>query len=416
MKIKSWFHMYAGLPRSIYVLFVVRIISAMGNFVYPFLTMYLTEKMGFSARQAGAFFMVSAMCSGIGSIIGGKLSDHFGRKKQLITFMSMAGICFVPCAFLGESIWIPILIIFAGLFSGAAQPVQSAMVTDLTNKENRKAAFSLLYLGINAGFAIGPVMAGFLYRSHTSWIFFGNAVSILLSLILLIFYVQETLPCEEEMQESKFSGDDESAESGNAWDVLKRRPTLMMFLGAKLVNQFIYTSIGFAIPLQMISMFGSKQGPPNFGILMSLNAVIVVAFTIPITKLTIHIKPIINVSMAAALFAVGFGMLGFIQPFYLFMLAAFIYTVGEILEATNAGVYIANHCPMSHRGRFNAFTSIITMAGTAVAPYLFGNLIDGYGFRVLWITCFTLGMISSLFLFWLRTYEKNGESKSVEAN
>jgi MFS family permease len=405
MKITRWFNMYSGLPRSIYVLFIVRIINAMGNFVYPFLTMYLTEKMGYSARQAGAFFMMSAICSGVGAIVGGKISDHFGRKKLLITFLGMTAISFVPCAFLTKSILIPIFIIIAGTFNGAAQPVQSAMVTDLTNKENRKSAFSLLYLGVNIGFAIGPILAGFMYRSHTRWIFFGNTISISISLILLILYVQESLPCKLEMEESKLDYGDEAAEAGNVLDALRKRPTLMMYLCTKFIIQFIYTSIGFALPLQMIRLFGNSQGPPKFGVLMSMNAIVVVAFTIPITKLTGHVKPIINVAIATVLYAVGFGMLGFVTPFYLFMLAAFVYTVGEILEATNSGVYIANHCPMSHRGRFNAFINIVSMAGTAVAPYIFGNIIDYYGFRVLWIICFILGILTSLFLLWLRTYE-----------
>jgi hypothetical protein len=29
---------YGGLPRSIYILSIIRVVNAMGNFVYPFLT------------------------------------------------------------------------------------------------------------------------------------------------------------------------------------------------------------------------------------------------------------------------------------------------------------------------------------------------------------------------------------------
>ena len=34
------------------------------------------------------------------------------------------------------------------------------MIIDLTTQENRKTAFSLSYLGINIGVAIGPMVAG----------------------------------------------------------------------------------------------------------------------------------------------------------------------------------------------------------------------------------------------------------------
>ena len=119
------------------------------------------------------YFLFAAFSQGIGSIIGGKLTDSFGRKKLLIIFQGLSGICFFPSIFIGNSMWIPRLLILSGVFAGAAQSVNSAMVNDLTNKENRKQAFSLLYLGVNIGFAIGPTIAGFLYYNHTNWIFIG---------------------------------------------------------------------------------------------------------------------------------------------------------------------------------------------------------------------------------------------------
>lgn len=45
------------------------------------------------------------------------------------------------------------------------------------------------------------------------------------------------------------------------------------------------------------------------------------------------------------------------HPFLpLFLLSTLLWTVGEILQVTNASVYVANNSPISHRGRFNAIT------------------------------------------------------------
>jgi MFS family permease len=149
-------NIYSGLPRSIYVLFVVRIISAMGNFVYPFLTFFLTERIGFNAEAAGEFFLASAVFQAAGSIVGGKLTDRIGRKKLLLFFQGLSALCFFPCPFLGNSVLIPAFLILSGMFAGASHPVSTAMLTDLTNKVNRRQAFSLLYMGTNIGFSIGP--------------------------------------------------------------------------------------------------------------------------------------------------------------------------------------------------------------------------------------------------------------------
>ena len=411
MNVKLRFNDYFELPKDIWILFFVRIISAMGNFVYPFLTFFLTKKIGLSASQAGNYFIASAILSMIGALIGGKLADHFGRKKLMIIFQGTTAILFLSCAFLGNSIWVPVMLSLAGMFNGASQPANSAMVTDLTNKDNRKTALSLLYLGINLGFAIGPTIAGFLYNNYINLIFYGNAGSIIISLILVGIFIKESAPTKEQIENSKQFNDDEAAEDSNVLKALVKRPTLFLFLLGRTINQLVYSAIGFAIPLQMAKTFGEELGPMYFGYLMSFTGVVVVTLTIIIIKLTSGIKPIINVAIASAFYAVGLGMLGFVNSFWLFILSGLIFTIGEIIEATNAGVYVANHSPINHRGRFNAIIPLVTGMGATFGPKIFGIVIDNKDLSTMWVLCFVLAMISSVFMVWLRTFEVKWNEK-----
>jgi MFS family permease len=406
---------YGGLPRSIYILAFVRVINAMGNFVYPFLTLFLTEHIGLSNKAAGTYFMISAFAQATGSLLGGKLTDHFGRKKLYITFQGLAACCFAPCAFLGNSTLIPLLLVTSGFFMSAAQPANSAMMADLTTKNNRKSAFSLLYLGINVGFSIGPMIAAFLYKNYTGLIFLGNTVSIIISLIILTIFIDDTMPSKEEMEESKAITDDESAEDANVLKAFTKRPALMLSMVGKTINAFVYSTIGFVIPLQMIQHFGSNVGSRYFGFVMATNGITIIIITTFIIKITMKIPPVINISLAAIFYAVGFGMLGFVNSLPLYILSAVLYTIGEILEATNAGVYIANHAPMNHRGRFNAIIPLITGVGASVGPFFFGSFLDAYGTRKLWMMCFVLLIISSVFMRWLRGFEVRQEKKSLVA-
>lgn len=402
-------NIYSGLPRSIYILSIIRVVNAMGNFVYPFLTFFLTEHIGLSTEQAGDYFMISAFAQAFGSIIGGKLTDHFGRKKLYIIFQGLAAACFAPCGFLGNSAKIPILLVSSGFFMSAAQPANSAMVTDLTNKDNRKSAFSLLYLGINLGFSVGPMIAGFLYRNYTNYIFMGNTISILLSLLLLGIFVEDTLPTKEEIEESKQLKDTESAEDTNVVVALLRRPSLALFIIGRTINSFVYSSIGFVIPLQLKEIFGGDLGPKYFGFVMATNGIVIILITTFIIKITLKIKPVINVSLASLFYAVGFGLMGFIRSFPLFILSAVLYTIGEILEATNSGVYIANHSPINHRGRFNAIIPLISGIGFSMGPFVFGKVIAAYGIQKLWVMCFMLAFASAMFFRWLRSFEIRNE-------
>ncbi|MDA8440958.1 MAG: hypothetical protein M0Z55_01085 [Peptococcaceae bacterium] len=74
---------YRGLPPSIYVIFISRIVNSLGNFVFPFLTLFLTQKLGMGEAQTGFFVMLAATVALPGLMLGGKLADHLGRKKIL---------------------------------------------------------------------------------------------------------------------------------------------------------------------------------------------------------------------------------------------------------------------------------------------------------------------------------------------
>ena len=404
---------YGKLPKAIYILFIVRIVNAMGNFIYPFLTFFLTQKIGLSPSRAADFFILASIMSMVGSLIGGKLADHYGRKKLMLTFQGIAALFYFASAFLGNSIIIPFLLSAASFFNGAAQPANSAMVTDLTNKQNRKHAFSLLYLGINLGFAVGPKIAGELYTYNTDLIFLGNSIAIIISILMVALLVKETAPTEVEIEVSKDTNDNEAAEFTNVFIALFKRPTLLLFLIGRTINQFVYATIGFAIPLQMIKTFGEASGPSSYGNLMAFTGWIVIIFTLPAIKLTEKNRTVVNMALAGVFYAIGFGMLGFIENYWLFLLSGFIFTVGEIMEVTNAGIYVANNSPINHRGRFNAIIPLLTGVGAMFGPKFFGIYIENYGLKSLWILCFILAMTSSLFMLWLRTFEDKWNDKKL---
>lgn len=49
------FKVYRGLPTAVYAIFLARIVNSLGSFVYPFLTLFLTTKLGMSEAEPGFF-------------------------------------------------------------------------------------------------------------------------------------------------------------------------------------------------------------------------------------------------------------------------------------------------------------------------------------------------------------------------
>jgi MFS family permease len=409
MRLPKFLQPYAGLPRGIYILFMVRVINSMGSFVFPLLTLLLTDKIGLSADRAGIYVSLAGLSYLPGGLIGGKLSDHFGRKKIMIIFQGAAAVLLIPCAFLGKSMVIPWILIMVGVLNGAAQPANSAMIADMTNSENRKTAFSFLYLGINIGFSVGPLIAGFLYKNYLPLTFLGNALAAFISLTLLILFVDESMPCKGSTEQTIIN-EDEKSEEGSVLKVLMQRPMVLAFALLSSVYTFAYSQGNFSTTLQLRELFGDNASK-ILGSIFFTNGIEVVTMTTIIVYLTKKYKPIFNISLAGFFFACGFGMLYFISSVPLYIFSTVVWTIGEILNATNSGVYIADHAPMSHRGRFNSILTIITGAGSAIGPLIMGRYIKVHGVRMVWPLVFTLTMVSAALMFILNVRERNRKNR-----
>jgi len=66
MKIYALFKPYLNLPRNVYILFFADIINSAGSFVYPFLAMFLTLKLGFSEYYSGFILTIVIAAEGGG--------------------------------------------------------------------------------------------------------------------------------------------------------------------------------------------------------------------------------------------------------------------------------------------------------------------------------------------------------------
>lgn len=386
--------MYRGLPRSIHVLFFARVVNSAGAFVIPFLTLFLTQKIGITADAAGRFMLLLAVAHVPGALLGGRLADRVGRKLVLLLGQALAGAFLLPGVFLGNSMVVAWSIVAAQFFSALATPCSQAMVTDLTNPQTRPAAFSLLYLGYNLGMAVGPMLAGFLFE-HLIWmLFLVDAVTTFVAVALVALFVPDTTPTAAEIAESDASGSGEHSVEGGALRALLKRPALIFFTAVVAVMAFIYAQQGFALPLQLKAVFAGR-GELFYGTLLTVNAVVVIAVTGPIVAATRNNAPAANLLIAAAAYIVGFGVIALIRALPLFIISTMVWTLGEILVTTNMNVYLANHTPVSHRGRFNAIIPLISGGGQAISPALVGIWIGVAGLTAVWPALAVLGLLAA---------------------
>lgn len=395
------FKTYRGLPGSVYILFLARIVNRFGDFVKIFLTLYLTRYLNLDESQTGIIITMIGISSVLGTITGGKIADQGDRKRILLgaQFLSatMAGIC----GFIPDSHFLPWILVFFNFFTGAARPVSSAILTDLTSPENRAQSFSLLYLGINIGVAVGPLVAGFLFNNFRQWIFWGDSLTTFLSIILIAVFIPSISASKAVAHSEK-----EKEETAPIHIALIRRPVLLIYSILILFSSLVYSQHTFSLPLLLESRM-HEEGARFFGILMSINAVSVLVLTPFLTALLYRIKPLINMAAGQFCYALGFGMLFFSTgSYYFFIFSTVVWTLGEILNVINSGVFVANHTPVNYRGRFSAWFGTARTIGFTSAPMISGFVLGRIGLQNIWILAGLLGLILFLSFLWLYRFDR----------
>jgi MFS family permease len=392
------FKMYRGLPRPIYVIFISYIINNIGNFVNPFLTMYLTDKMGYSELVVGIFVSINAFVGLISSLIGGSIIDKIGRKNILIITRIIGFIIYFICAFLENSKVIPFLLIFSSFIMSLSLPVFGTMVSDLTEGEKRKAAYSLNYLAMNIGFAVGPILAGFLYRNHIKWLFLGDAITLIISGFLVYFMVPETKPTDEEIKVKR--NDAQKAESGSLIRALLKRPEIIAFSGIIVLFFIVFAQFTYGLTLHTSELFLEDKAI-KYGMLMTINAIAVCFTTVPITNILKKFKASFNIAIGGLLYFIGFGMLAVTYSFFGMIVSCIIWSLGEVCVSTNTNVYIANHAPITHRGRFNSLFPIIRKAGFGLGPIIMGVAVKNMGIFNSWFIIALIALIGTIGMLFL---------------
>ena len=410
-KISTLLDPYKGLPKEIYIIFISRIINAAGCFVMPLLTLILTEKIGLSKEVSGMYISASGLLFIPAAMIGGKLTDIIGRKKVIIIFDILSAMLYIICGFMNPSINMIYVLMLASTSMVIAGPAHDALIADLTTPENRDGAYALSYMGWNIGFAVGPILGGLLYENHLPLIFIGDAITALISLSLISVFIKDTLHLTKQDVTGK-GRDLETREEGSIISVLLKRPILIYFALCTFGYNFVYSQWSFMMPIHSNQNF-LNLGAKYYGLMAGFNGLVVMLFTPLVTRASENTKHIRKMIYGGLLYAFGFGMLGILNTLPFFFVSVFIFTLGEIILAISITPFVANHTPMSHRGRMNAVLPIIFGMGYTLGPITMGKALGYISIESAWLILGMVAIVSSIFMCGLERYdEKQKKNKN----
>lgn len=398
--LNRFFGPYLGLPSSLYTVYSATVINRFGDFVFPFLALYLTQVRKMDPGAAGVVVSTAFASATLGALVSGRLADRWGRKRTLVLVQGISGFLMGAVGLCIDSAFALPLIVLALFLRGAARPLLSALITDLTPPGRRKESFALQYWSINVGVSVGPLAAAFLFRHSIPLLFLGDALTTLISAGLLAGWVK--VPQNQSLPQESGREDHDGQKALKAFF---NRPLLWIYGVLMFINSVVYAQGSFSLPLQA-EQVAPGSGPEIFGALLSLNAVTVLIFSLPLSRLLKSWPPLVCVAAAGLLYSLGFGMMAFGLPVFGLYVATLVWTLGEILHSTNSGVYIVRHTPVNWRGSFQSFLGFFSQGGHAVSPLVFGWILGSWGMGWVWMLVGALALVQGASSFWLWTREK----------
>lgn len=391
---------YMGLSKSVYILCSATLINRLGDFVVPFLTLFLTVKLNMSAEMSGIIVTCASLISIPSSLLGGKISDSIGRKNVYLIGQSISGFFLILCGFFTSEYIILTFIFISTFFNGFVRPAFSALLIDFLPNEKRQSGLSLNYLCINIGVSLGPVIAGFLFNRSLPIFFIADGISSLLASALVFKNIKEGY---KEEVDNEVNNANEAKEDGNLIQVLFKRPQLFMFFAIFFLYQIIYSQHKFTLPVTVNTIL-TGDGAEIFGYMMSINAITVIILTVFITSMMKKYHHLTAIALGGVAYALGFGMVAFINSTMGFFISTFIWTIGEILTSISLGVFIADNCPINFRGRINAFQNVVFWVGSSLSTAVSGILVDSIELKFIWSGIFVIAIIASCLMYLLKIY------------
>lgn len=387
------FSQYRGLSKSAYVLFIGRMITNMGAFIWPLLTLILKDKIGYSPTTISYIFLVVGFLFLPANILGGKLADRFNRKKLIIIFDCISVFFFILCAFIEPGTWMIVFFILAGLFANIEGPAFDALVIDVIKPKDREKVYSLMYLGHNLGYMFGATIGGLLFANFLNLAFLLDGLTTISSTILIIVFVKVIHVSEmDEEEQNEYELGMHASES--SLNILMKRPSILMQLIIYLLASFIYDQWTFTLPMYMTDLFGKDLGSKYFGFLSSFNAFVVIFFTPIITYSIWRLREIPKIFIGQLCIGLSFLIICNQPTYQVFFIMMFIFTMGEIVNMLGSSPFMSRRVPSSHRGRIHSYANITRFVGAGIGRVIIGWILEATNYSVAFASIAGVGVIT----------------------
>ena len=159
----------------------------------PYMNVFFADKFSLPDRQLGLLFSLSALLTGVGSVLAPRLSTGLGSKIRAVVFTQAASLAFLMLVGFSPYLWlVSISFLMRGTLMNMAVPLYHAFAMEQIREREQGTVNSVIELAWQVGWAVGPYVSGVVQQRYgftplflttgvlylgsivLTWVFFGN--------------------------------------------------------------------------------------------------------------------------------------------------------------------------------------------------------------------------------------------------
>ena len=372
------------LPRPVHVLLIGVAVNRMGSLVPIFIILYLTS-IGFSPSRAGLALTTYGFGCILGVFASGTMSDRIGPKPTIIISMLSSAVLVTALAQIHNfAVLLPICLCAGGV-AQLYRPAALAILAELTSPERLVITSAAFRLGLNVGATAAPLLGVILANDSYTAVFMADAATSLTFALVAIFALPGAQSKRMSIQHSGNSG-------ATGYLALRHDHRFLIVIVAMFATALAEIQTQSVLPLQT-----TQRGLPTtlYATVLAINGAMVIALELPLTPLVQKLPIRASIASGSALIGLGISLFGLPGEEWLPIVAAIIWTTGEIVSAPSISAYPALVASAELRGRYIGALSTSQALGYALGPVVGTNLYQLAGSRM-WIMCLLLGTVAGI--------------------